>query len=656
MNFAEPPLQWHVVCHNLRVLTLSLRKVRMKEIRSALHLSVIFFHLGNWGVESVVCALPTPFFYWTMRNHLAILILLFVSSSCATKKTVDKSSVTEVMDAVITRLYHQVAPPQYASINDSFLLDFLTPFEKAVLASRYQYFTVNVPTTVSLMRDSAQSIVPFWIEEAGFVKTPMVVRNEVSTYEVWQKDVNPGIVTLGINGFDKHRPVYFISVAPKNSKDVLKVTDRFPNQYPLDTLERGAFVYHDWSDLVFSEVPTALSGQVLFTTVRGRAREAHIIDAFRKTPFPSSTMPDQIMLTWRDNPHHSIEIQWRTDTTVQDGTVQYWKTGTQDTLSVIAEKQVVQDRMLYNDRYIYRYTAHLTTLSPGVTYGYRVGSDQPSVWSPEEGFSTEGEHTDSFSFVWFGDTHCFPDSGRLVSMAERKSGDAVFYGIAGDMVSTGLYRDDWDKLFEYAGGAFARKPLMPALGNHDRQDGLGAQLYYDLFSLPQNAPPQVEKEASYFFEYGNSLFVMIDATSEVDAHTQWLEETLRNSKATWKFVMFHFPPYNFEEPYLDIQRAWVPLFDQYHVDMVMGGHIHYYMRSRPMNSGHVVADYSKGTVYAISISIPNKHPAVVPEPYAATQYAEGYFYQYMQIDGKTLHYSAIDNKGVVRDEFVIEKK
>jgi 3',5'-cyclic AMP phosphodiesterase CpdA len=176
-----------------------------------------------------------------------------------------------------------------------------------------------------------------------------------------------------------------------------------------------------------------------------------------------------------------------------------------------------------------------------------------------------------------------------------------------------------------------------------------------LFSLPKNGPEKVDPESSYAFEYGNALFVMIDATSEVGDHTRWIEEKLSASNATWKFVMFHFPPYNFEEPYLDIQEAWVPIFDKYHVDMVMGGHIHYYMRSNPMNNGKVVDDFAKGTVYAISISIPSKHDNMEAEPYAVKQYGEGYFYQHMEIDGKVMKYTSTDSNGEIQDELIIQK-
>ena len=559
------------------------------------------------------------------------------------------------MDEIVSRLYNSVSAEKYEEIDDAFILEFLSEEEKHVLATKYQYFTTNVPVVVSLMRHVDQETAPFWLETSGFVRTDEKIISESYEYEVWQKRFDTGKVELGINGFDKHRPVYFVSVGPQNASDELVIRDVYPAEFEVTTLEVGAFTYHDWSDLQLIEVPKSLRGQKLFTTVRGRAREAHIKGAFRRTPYPSSGKPDQVMLTWSDSPQNSIDIQWRTDTTVQDGLVRFWKAGNDepDTLEAEASSYRMQDRMLMNDRYIHRFTSALKNLDAGAEYFYSVGSAAYDVWSEVSSFHTAPD-ADKFSFVWFGDTHCFPDSGKLVNLA-AKHRDAAFYSIAGDIVSTGLNRDDWDRFFQHSVNAFASKPLMPVPGNHDRQDGLGAKMYYDLFSLPKNGPKDVDSESTYAFEYGNALFLMIDATFDIDLQTQWIEEKLQNSKAVWKFVMFHFPPYNFEEPYPEIQKAWVPLFDKYHVDMVMGGHIHYYMRSLPMKNGDVVSSFDDGTVYAISISIPSKHNNMSKERYAVKQYAEGYFYQHMEIDGSVLKYTTYDHTGAVRDEFTIKK-
>jgi purple acid phosphatase-like protein/calcineurin-like phosphoesterase family protein len=591
-----------------------------------------------------------------MRILFIAIIVLSLFSCQRSAAPEQPQTVREVMDDVITRLYKEVPEARYDSIDDAFMLGFLTNEEKQVLATRYLYFSVNVPVTVSLMRHKSQATPPFWLAESGFVKTELVVKNvEDNEYEVWEKKFEAGTVELGINGFDKHRPVYFISVGKVNPSDSLQITDVYPSQYALDTMRVGAFTYHDWSSLLLTEVPEKLVGQVLFTTVRGRAREAHVVNGFRKTPFPSSSSPDQVMLTYSSSPQTTIDIQWRTDTTVTDGVARYWMEGSKDTLITSASRLTVQDRMLFNDRCIHRHTAALKDLKPGVNYGYQVGSKEKQLWSAPNSFKTEAVNTDKFSFVWFGDTHTFPDTTRLVSLAIQRNPDAAFYSIAGDLVSTGLNRDDWDKLFDHGSELFAHKPLMPVLGNHDRQDGMGAQLYYDLFSLPKNGPEKVEPEGSYSFEYGNALYIMIDCTSEVNDHTAWIESVLTNTKATWKFVMFHFPPYNFEEPYPDIQQAWGPLFDKYHVDMVMGGHVHYYMRSQPMFGGKVVDSFNKGTVYAISISIPWSHDSIGEEPYAVKRYPNGYYYQRMEIDGKVLKYTSVNIKGEVTDEFVIRK-
>src|SRR5688572_16505364 len=210
-----------------------------------------------------------------MKTVSLLVVVALLVSSCKETAPLNKDlTVANVMDEVITRLYKQVPPEKYDSIDDAFVLDFLTAEEKEVLTKRYQYFTVNTPVIVSLMRDTQQKVIPFWLEETGFIKTDRFVRNENYEYEVWEKKYPAGKVELGINGFDKHRPVYFISVAPQDALGTLAIYDVYP-QYEITTMKVSAFTYHDWSGLLLTEVPEKLVRQKLFTTVRGRAREAH---------------------------------------------------------------------------------------------------------------------------------------------------------------------------------------------------------------------------------------------------------------------------------------------------------------------------------------------------------------------------------------------
>jgi len=589
-----------------------------------------------------------------LLGYLIISSLLLVSCKNDLKPE-QNLSVKNVMDDVITRLYKQVAPDQYNTIDDAFMLNFLSEKEKKVLATKYQYFKVNVPVIVSLMRDVKQPTIPFWLKESGFKNTGKKVKNEVFEYEVWQKEFKAGWVNLGIPGFDMDRTIYFITVGVKNKGDELEITDRYPSKYSLEVMKKGAFTYHDWDGLKITEFPNEQEGQILFTTVRGRAREAHVEGAFRKTKFPSSKIPDQILLTWSKDPVNSIDVQWRISTEIKDGVVKYWIKSKFDTLTISAVSSVMEDRMLYNDRYINRFTAILENLAGGTTYEYKVGSEKGNAWSDIRSFKTEEKDQKKFSFIWFGDTHKDPKWGEMLQDANKRHPETTFYSIAGDIVSTGLYRTDWDEFFGYTKDLFSHKPLMAIPGNHDRQDGLGTWMYYQIFSLPKNGPEKIHHESTYAFEYGNALFLMIDSTHPMEDQTEWIEDQLKNTKAIWKFVMFHFPPYNFEEPYFEYQKEWVPIFDKYHVDMVMSGHIHYYMRSKPMNNGKVVESHKDGTVYAISIGTSSRNRDIGEEPYAKVRFSEGQYYQHMEIDKNVLKYTTHNKEGKIVDHFTIKK-
>lgn len=561
-------------------------------------------------------------------------------------------TVKEVMDKVVTQLYKTSSQAVLEKLDYDQAMALFSKEDLKSLSSQHWMFDVNVPVVVSVMRDSQQKIVPFWLESGGFVKTEMIMKNEQTTYEIWQKSFKAGRIGLGIHGLDNAGLHYFVSVAPQKNSDQLELSHFFPENQFTGVLNDGAFTYHDWDELVLTDVPPSMKGQKLLTTVRGRGVESHLAGAFRSTTYPSSSRPDQVLLTWSSDPATSMDIQWRTDTTVEAGRLKYRELGSSIEMVAKADKIRMEDRLLMNDRFVNHFTARLKELKPGTVYQYLI--EHQTEWSDKYSFSTAG-NDDSFSFLWFGDTHYSPKYGEILKLADANHPDAAFFSIVGDLVSDGLHRNQWDDLLDYSKEVICRKPLMAVPGNHDNRAGLGAQTYRDVFSYPENAPAGVPSEQTYSFTYKNTLFLMIDATSPVEMQTGWISQQLSGSKAKWKIVMFHFPPYNWEEPYVNIQNAWVPLFDKYRVDMVFGGHIHYYMRSKPMNAGKVVSSYREGTAYIISIAIPSRHREITNEPYAETLNTDGPLYQYIKIDGNKLTFQAVNMENKLIDSFSIMK-
>lgn len=119
--------------------------------------------------------------------------------------------------------------------------------------------------------------------------------------------------------------------------------------------------------------------------------------------------------------------------------------------------------------------------------------------------------------------------------------------------------------------------LIPVLGNHDYMSGEQAQVLQAL-----------GRSTSWYVEEVGAVRAIVLDTEQVDNPEQraWLEETLAApTDAPWTIVAMHKPAYSAGHHGSDtaIQEAWVPLFEQYDVPLVLAGHDHDYQRSTPIN-------------------------------------------------------------------------
>lgn len=536
-------------------------------------------------------------------SGIALLALFLALSGWA-----EVPSVASVMDELTSMLCEGKNAEVLASLDDEKILAALTPEQRRILSTEYWQFDVDVPVVVSVVRDTDQKIAPFWLGASGFQKTDLTVRNENYRYEVWQKAFPAGRVGLGINGFDRHRPHYFVGVGPETPGQTVTISNTVPAPQKIHVFTKGATIYLDWPDLVLTEVPEALEGQVLLPTIRGRAREAQLIGAFRETPHRSTDNPDMAVLTWSDDPKTTQTLQWRTNvTTTSFNRVQYReKDGSADApwVSLDAEGAELCDRNIVNDRCVRWHTATLTGLRPDTVYEYAIGEGNPAdgnMFISE--FRTAPETEKPCTFLWMSDTHNRLDNAAVLAAAWQKHPDAAFLTISGDLVGTGQERDCWDQLFQNYAPFLRERPLMPSIGNHDAIDGMGSDLYRALFRLPDNGPEGLKRGQSYFLRYGSLLLISLDATEEVAVQRPWLEKTLRDTDAVWKVVVYHFPPFGITREYPEVEREWVPLFDQYHADLVLSGHVHHYLRTWPLKAGKRVETPADGTIYMISVSI-----------------------------------------------------
>jgi PKD repeat protein len=263
-------------------------------------------------------------------------------------------------------------------------------------------------------------------------------------------------------------------------------------------------------------------------------------------------------------------------------------------------------------------TEHLVTLSgltPDTQYYYGVGTDVEIIAGDdsEHHFLTAPvPGTTKPTRIWvLGDS----GTGDANAMTIRDA----YYAFAGDrhtdlwlMLGDNAYDEGSDAeyqaaLFEIFPEMLRKSVLWPTLGNHDAVTANSATQsgpYYDLFTLPRNAEAggfASGTEAYYSFDYANIHFVVLDSQessrSTIGSMAIWLEQDLADTLQDWIIVYFHHPPYSkgghdsdTEMRMIDMREVFVPLFDQYGVDITLTGHSHSYERSYLMMGHYGLSD------------------------------------------------------------------
>ncbi len=393
---------------------------------------------------------------------------------------------------------------------------------------------------------------------------------------------------------------------------------------------------------------------VLAGVVIGRyvvfAKEMH------KTAYAATRDADQIVLTWSDDPRTTQAVQWRTSTG-GDGNVdciRYRRAGEAKWQVVKAVTTRIEDAYLENDKACAHHTARLDGLDPGTNYVYEVGNG--TKWMSESHFSTAPGTGTKFSFIYMGDVQVgYEEWGTLLDAAFERHPDTAFFTVAGDLENHGCDRNEWDAFLHAGAGIFNHVAFVPVLGNHDKCNQ-GA-MYRALFELPKNGPSSVAPELAYAFEYENALFVILNSEVRPSTQTAWLEKQLSQSKATWRFAVFHHPIYSpkADRDNAKLRKTWAPVFDKYHVDMVLTGHDHSYMRTYPLKDGKRTDKAGDGTVYVTSVS-GTKYYDQQPGEQSAVAFANVSTYQVIDIDGNRLTYRAYDLQEKVMDELVIDNR
>ncbi len=306
----------------------------------------------------------------------------------------------------------------------------------------------------------------------------------------------------------------------------------------------------------------------------------------------------------------------------------------------------------------------LSSLHPGTAYVIRLeGSEN------EYRIRTLPDTLDRpLSFVTGGDMYTSAIRMREVS-THAAAKDPWFAAIGGDWA----YADGnpaqvsrWFRMMEIWQETMVTTtghlvPFVPAIGNHEVQGGYGvnpdlAPLYYTFFGKP-------DRRGYYAMDAGDYLSIIVldsNHTSSVSGkQKEWLQTMLsERRRVEHVFPIYHVAGWpSFRDPELyhptQVNRHWVPIFENYGLGLVFENHDHTFKRTKPIRNNSVDED---GVVYIGdgAWGVTTREPASPSDRwYLEKSSAENHFWQ-VTISRGTRVMTAINISGEIIDQFTQE--
>jgi hypothetical protein len=370
--------------------------------------------------------------------------------------------------------------------------------------------------------------------------------------------------------------------------------------------------------------------------------------------------PEQIHLEWGADPATSVTVSWASPGEATGARVLLTRGGGFGR-TIPAIQRTYTDGI--NGETVWTYHAEISGLAPDTGYSYAVTADNDSSAQPFAAtFTTAPLGRAPFRFTSFGDL-ATPNTQWVLSygqsayaVAAVESFQPLFHLLNGDLCYGDLNPTSQPQVWQDFGinnqTSAAYRAWMPCPGNHEVEFDNGPQgftSYLTRYLLPDNGVPWF-RGRWYSFQVGSVLFISLDADDVVyqDAgafvagpapltpvastgnppiepgtsfyiqgysggtQTAWLQRTLASARSDpsidWIIAQMHQCPCSSSVlgngSDLGIRQQWLPLFDQYQVDLVLNGHDHDYERSFPTRG----FDNNVGTEVATGAPVQTMRP------------------------------------------------
>ena len=333
------------------------------------------------------------------------------------------------------------------------------------------------------------------------------------------------------------------------------------------------------------------------------ARTAAVVSGQEIKPLLDSESRYIRQIVAQDN-STSRTIMWQSDNSEADAVIEYRLEGAEKTQTIGATDKAFTD----DGSTTYIHEATLTGLTPNTKYEYRVGygTDRRSDW-----YRLETAGASVYDVLIYPDSQSgdYSQWEEIVKNSALRTPRTALYISMGDLVDNGEHAYQWRTWLNFIRPLSANVPLATTLGNHEMYT-LDWKMrepyaYLNYFAVPPNGN-EIFNRRYYSYDFGDVHYVVLDTmlyeSNHEDNHdthhpdlydvqVQWLRQDLMANTKKWTVVLMHRDPFQYAFDRSDANRAvgfddegvlFMPIFDEFNVDLVLSAHLHSYR-----NRGHV---------------------------------------------------------------------
>ncbi len=295
-------------------------------------------------------------------------------------------------------------------------------------------------------------------------------------------------------------------------------------------------------------------------------------------------VPLHLRVTWLTDPAHEATISWTTNDPAESAAIEFRQRGDGPWVAIAADN----GKFTPGEPDAWFHHVVLTGLEPSTEYEVRQPNDSESRW-----FRTAPGDDVPFAILSGGDSRSGinerQEMNRMMSRLVKEQAAAgrppvIALAHGGDFIVNGTRLDQWLQWLDDHTITTTSEgqllPVIPTRGNHD----MGP-----LFNQVWNFPKDDENYFVTTLSPAVRLITLNTETSTAGDQRDWLARQLSDVRAPsrWLVAQYHKPAFPAVKIPSGAYTNWVPLFEQFNLDLSIESDGHVIKRTPPIRDNKI---------------------------------------------------------------------